>query len=72
MDRLFMVFQKQAKCIIKFICSYPLFATEAFSSFYGFHVYIDGQQGQLLAAFRAFPIITLKDFVRRLKLRAFV
>jgi hypothetical protein len=40
--------------------------------FMGFYFDIDGQQGKFFAAFRAFSIIILKNFVRRLKLRAFV
>ena len=48
------------------------YSPQSVSSFYGFHFDINRQQGQLLAAFRAFSIIILKNFVRRLKLRAFV
>jgi hypothetical protein len=48
---------------------YPL---QTFISFYGFYFDIDGQQGKFFAAFRAFSIIILKNFIRRLKLRAFI
>jgi hypothetical protein len=40
--------------------------------FYGFYFNIDGQQGQLFAAFRAFSIILLQNFIRGLKFCAFV
>jgi len=40
--------------------------------FHGFYFNIDGQQGKFFATFRAFSIISLKNFVRRLKLRAFI
>jgi hypothetical protein len=42
------------------------------ASFVRFHFNVYGQQGQLLAAFRAFSITLLKNFVGRLEIWAFV
>jgi hypothetical protein len=39
---------------------------------YGFHFDVNGQQGQFLAAFRAFSLILLENFIGRLKICAFV
>jgi len=39
---------------------------------YGFYFDIDRHQGQFLAAFRAFSIILLEDFIRRLEFCPFI